>query len=155
MQTQAKKDLLERLDANQYSREEVVVLTIPLSLPYPIQNNGYERVNGDFEYQGEYYKLVKQKLENDTLFLVCIKDVEAKKIEVAMTDYSKLANNVPAGSKQALNFLGKLYKDFNTSEFVKLYKSRALYRTVFYAKTDLNLPVNVYPVDSPPPRQVS
>ena len=35
---------------------------------------GYERVNGEFEHNGEFFKLVKQKLENDTLNIVCIKD---------------------------------------------------------------------------------
>ena len=67
VRTQAKKDLLHRLDADQYSSEDLVVLSIPVNLPYPIQQNGYERVDGEFEYGGEYYNLVKQRLQNDTL----------------------------------------------------------------------------------------
>jgi hypothetical protein len=152
MQNQAKHNLLQRLDANNYSSNEVVVLTIPLTLPYPVNQNGYERVDGDFEYKGEYFKLVKQKLENDTLFIVCIRDVAAKKIEVAMSDFTKLSNNVPAGSKQAQNFLAKMFKDFNTSRFVQFYRSKQLPLKVFYAEQSTKVIDVDYPVDSPPPQ---
>jgi hypothetical protein len=151
MQKQAKNQLLHRLDANNYSNNEVVVLTIPITLPYPIYQNGYERVDGEFEYKGEYFKLVKQKLENDTLFLVCIKDVQAKKLQVVMSDFSKLSNNVPTGSKQAFNFLSKIYKDFTRAEFIQLYKSRALPEQVYYAGANCQVIDHNYTIDSPPP----
>lgn len=83
-------------------------------MPYPVSDGSYERVHGDFEYGGEYYKLVKQKLVNDTLFIVCVKDKETKHIEETLSDYAQSANNLPIGAKQAFSFMSKLFKDFHS-----------------------------------------
>lgn len=90
--SRARKDLLVRLDTDSYSSNDVVVFSVPLSLPY-VQQQSYERVNGEFEYQGQYYSLVKQRFENDTLFLVCIKDQHKKKLVNVLNEYSNLVNN--------------------------------------------------------------
>jgi hypothetical protein len=151
MKTKAKKELLARLDANDYTADETLVLSVPLSMPYPIHSAGYERVEGDFEQQGRAYKLVKQKIENDTLFIVCIRDDKSTKIINAFQDFSKVANNLPVASKEALNFLAKLYTDYNTSEFVFHYKSRYLFEQTYYAQSSPSLDDVAFMVDSPPP----
>lgn len=151
MKAKAKKDLLTRLDANDYTTDETLVLSVPLSMPYPIYSAGYERVEGDFEQHGRAYKLVKQKIENDTLFIVCIRDDQSTKIINAFQDFSRVANNLPVASKEALNFLAKLYKDFNTSEFVFHYKSRYLFEQTYYAVSTPSLDDIAFIVDSPPP----
>lgn len=127
------------------------MLTIPFSLPYQVSEGSYERVHGDFEYAGEYYKLVKQKLENDTLFIVCVKDKEAKLIEESLSDYSKQANNLPVGSEQASNFLSKLFKDFHTD-------SKAIitvgYTVVLKKSETTDFPAVLqgpHSIDTPPP----
>ena len=61
LRSQAKSDLLHRLDADAYSSEEVVVLTVPVSLPYPVHDEGYQRANGEVEYNGEYYAVGETK----------------------------------------------------------------------------------------------
>lgn len=155
MGKQANQKLLNRLEANQYSEGETIVLTIPLSMPYPTYQNGFERVDGEFEYQGEHYKLVKQKLENDTLFIVCIKDQESKKIFTALADFSKLANNLPAGSKQALNYLSKLFKDFTTTDVFESSSQQPLLSTIKYFNIRFSLLSISYPIDSPPPQVIS
>ena len=40
MKAKAKKDLLTRLDANDYTTDETLVLSVPLSMPYPIYSAG-------------------------------------------------------------------------------------------------------------------
>lgn len=155
MGKQANQKLLNRLDANQYSDDETIVLTIPLSMPYPTYQNGFERVDGEFEYQGEHYKLVKQKLENDTLFIVCIKDRESRKIFTALADFSKQANNLPTGSKQALNYLSKLFKDFTPTVVIESSFQQPLLSDVKYFNIGFNLLSISYPIDSPPPQVIS
>jgi len=151
MENQARKDLLQRLDASDYSEKDLMVLTIPMSLPYPMIQNTYERVNGEFIHGGKTYKLVKQKIENDTVFIVCIHDKKASKIASALSDYSKIANDVPTDSQQALNLLAKLYKDYNTSEFTLMYKSRFLFERTYYATNTPSIVDQSVRVDSPPP----
>jgi hypothetical protein len=154
MEHRAKSDLLVRLDADNYSSNEAVVLSIPLSLPYPIYQEDYQRVNGDFQYQGESYTLVKQKLENDTLFVVCIKDRESTKIAAAYADFTKFSHSIPVSNKKALNFLTKLYKDFKSTEFKMLYKSRLMYERTFFAEHATSLISTSFSIDSPPPELV-
>ena len=150
LRSNARADLLQRLDAEKYASEELIVLTIPLSLPYPIQENDYERVNGQFEYKGQFYHLVKQRIDNDTLFMVCIKDIQEKKLVSAMYAYSDLANSLPSSAKNTMDLLGKLFKDYTMDTFsISGYRGWSL--DIAFATPSFELPLQSYPVISPPP----
>lgn len=152
MQRQAKKDLLYRLDADNYAFGETIILTLPLSLPYNTNTEEFQRVDGgDFEYEGEHYVVVKQKFENDVLYLVCVKNNQSKKIEAAQTDYTKLANDLPAGTKQAQNFIGKLFKDYTSSLTFDKTRVNTLLDEFFFADMQPLLTIVDYSIDSPPP----
>jgi hypothetical protein len=111
----ADRILSERIDANQYDTAETIQLKIPVTLPYPLQENGFERVDGRFEHEGTYYKLIKHKLENDTVYVVCIRDVGTKQIATTLKDYVAKTNDIPLNSK-SLNLFGKFLKDFQSTE---------------------------------------
>ena len=147
----AKKELLNRLDAEQYDASALTVLAIPLSLPYPVQQSDYERVDGELEYQGEYYKLVKQKIENDTLFVVCIKDTDEKKLSIALSDYAKVANDLPTQSKQTLTLLAKLGKGFSPVPSFQISADFILLTGNATEKIYTVLQES-YPIESPPPQ---
>ena len=108
-------DMLTRLDAGNYTDSQTVTLKIPLSLPYQLNANAdYERVNGSFRYQEEFYKLVKQKLSGDTLYIVCLRDYKEKHLNTVVTDFIKITHALPASSK-ALKLLHFFVKDFEAS----------------------------------------
>jgi len=151
LRSQAKTDLLHRLDAEAYSSEEVVVLSVPISLPYPMYDATYERANGEVEYNGEFYQLVKQKIENDTLFMVCIKDHQQKRLHQTMSEYTNLANNLPASTKHTLDLLGKFFKDFTEPSFPIPSIELALRYNILYAVNDSTIIQQILPIDSPPP----
>jgi len=107
-------DIVRKLDAGNYTDSQTVTLKIPFALPYQLSADaGYERVNGDFEYQGEFYKLVKQRLANDTLYIVCIRDTEEKRLNAVVTDFIKINHALPASSK-TLKLLQGYSKDFES-----------------------------------------
>lgn len=106
------RDLTIRLDRNQYSDEETFELKIPVSLPYSIYQTDYERVDGKFEYKGEFYKLVKHKLQNDTLYIVCIQNHDQKELVNTISEYVKVTNDLPGTAKKAVNFFGKFLKEY-------------------------------------------
>jgi hypothetical protein len=151
MQHSAKQALLHRLDADNYAESDLIVLTIPLSLPYPLHGGEFERVDGEFEHQGQQYKVVKQKLDNDTLFIACIRDEKGSMISAAFSDFTKVAHNLPVNSKKAMNVLSKLYKDFKSTEFKMFYRSRFVYERAYLAHTSITPPGPLLAVDSPPP----
>lgn len=111
VQYQAGRALETRLDKEQYDPSETVTLKFPMTLPYYIDHGAYERVDGEVQHQGEYYRLVKQKRERDTLYIVCIKDHDGKRIAEALTDYVKTYTAKPADAKQSLKSFS-LIKDF-------------------------------------------
>lgn len=147
-------ELLERLDAGDYASNEAIVVSVPLNLPYPVSSDGFQRINGDFERNGQAYKLVKQKWQNDTLFIVLIKDKENTRLSAVFDDITKFSHNLPVGSKKALNFLTKLHKDFKSTEFKMLYKSRLLYEKTYFAEASPKLISNSPAADTPPPELV-
>ncbi len=151
VRSQAKQDLLQRLDAENYSSDDLVILTLPIALPYPIQQNGFERVNGEFEFNGEFYNLVKQRLENDTLFMVCIKDHQEKKLFSAMSDFTDLTNSLPAGAKHTMDLFGKLFKDYTSSLITCVSSGDGWTADItFPSEVSEVLQLN-YPILSPPP----
>ena len=90
----------KQLDEDQYSSSEAITFKVPMSLPYSIEEQDFQRVTGEFENQGEVYRLVKQKLSKDTLYLVCVKDTKSKKINQALADYVKTFTDRPFNAKQ-------------------------------------------------------
>src|SRR5882762_9317018 len=70
----------KQLDEDQYSASEAITFHVPITLPYSSDEQDLHRLTGEFEHQGEVYRLVKQKLYRDTLYIVCVKDTKSKKI---------------------------------------------------------------------------
>lgn len=104
------------IDAEKYHPGDLIELKIPVSLPYPIYQTGYERVEGIIEHNGEFFRLVKQKYESDTVYVLCVRDVHTEHLVNVMNDYLKKTQPVPASPVQnkTLQFLGKLFTDFYT-----------------------------------------
>ncbi|HTF21042.1 MAG TPA: hypothetical protein VK658_23365 [Chryseolinea sp.] len=103
--------LESRLDREQYDMNETVTLKFPMALPYHQDSESYDRVDGKVEHDGEFYRLVKQRLSKDTLYIVCIKDHDGKRIAEALSDYVKTYTDKPGDAKQSLkNF--NFIKDF-------------------------------------------
>lgn len=150
LRSNARQNLLHRLDAEKYSDDELIVLTVPLALPYPIQQNGYERVDGDFEFGGEYYSLVKQRLENDTLFMLCIKDHQQKRLINEMNAFSDLANSLPTSAKHTLDLFGKLFKDYSVVTMC-ITNHPGWSMQITFVEPTFTLTGQCYPVISPPP----
>jgi hypothetical protein len=140
-----------QLDANQYNPDETVELKIPVALPYPIQSQGFERVNGRFEHHGEFYRLVKHKLQNDTLYIVCIKDRQTRELVNTMNDYEELTQ-VPETSQKAWNFISKLIKDFCPDDTFTIARQFGLTMNMYFSDVCQTLPQPFIPVPGHPPQ---
>ena len=100
LQFSAEQGLRMQFDAENYALEQEVIIKVPISIPYVTDSKGYERVDGEFEHNRHVYRLVKQKLQNDTLIIVCIKDNQAVKINQALTDYVNTFTDKPFNTQQ-------------------------------------------------------
>ena len=152
---QAKSEMISRLDTRNYSESETITLKIPFTLPYWADSEDFKRVDGEFQYEGNFYKLVEQKLEKDTLYVVCIKDVTEKDLFNTMSDYVKLSNDLPSSSQQqALKLLGSLIKDYVAGVQIELLTCQGWAQEFPYAEPSFNLLTLSSPVFSPPPELI-
>lgn len=110
------EELVQRLDNDDYSSEQLLELKIPIALPYSnYLVSDFKRVNGMFEHDGEAYKLVKQKLESDTLYIIAIKDIERKKLKATFKEFAKQTHDVPLSQKKHTNqVIKQLQKEYDT-----------------------------------------
>lgn len=148
----ARQNLVQRLDQDEYDPEEAITLKLHLSVPYYMDDEHYERVNGEIEHQGEFYRLVKQKLVRDTLYVVCIKDHKSKAIKKVLTDYVKTFTDTPGHSKQQGKTTWNFLKDYIPSHCAILCDSEGWSHDLAAGGSFILSYDTALAVSSPPPR---
>ena len=143
--------MVERLDNHQYLEEQTVTLKVAMTIPYHLDSE-YERVDGEIEHNGEFYRLVKQKLEKDTLYIVCIKDQDSKRIKQALADYVKTFTDKPVDAKSTGKFVASFIKDFLPTSIEITPASTGWNYTVVLANTIHSFNSRSIAVFSPPPQ---
>lgn len=114
----------EKFDTDMYNAEDAITIRIPIAIPYATESPDFQRVDGKFEYMGETYRMVKQRVVNGTLYLTCVKDVKGGQIAEALKDYVKTFSDTSADAKSQSKTQINLIKDYipsacsigNTSE---------------------------------------
>jgi len=115
---QNKQQIIHRLNASAYNDAQTVTIKIPMAIPYATGSEEYERVDGEFEHEGEFYHMVKQRHVNDTLYIVCIKDAQSKRIDQAMDNYAKTFSDKPVDGKSNDKLTITLIKEYLTTSVV-------------------------------------
>src|SRR5690348_9430337 len=87
--------LVHQLDTHQYNDNELIEVKIALHTPYLSSWSEYERVDGEAEVNGTYYTYVKRKINNDTLYLLCLPNKNKTQLNAARTDYANKVHDVP------------------------------------------------------------
>lgn len=111
LKAKANQELSAKLDEGHYDESQTFEIQIPLTLPYPLQSNGFERQYGQFTYQGEQYQVVKQKYENDVLTIVCLKDAKANHLEKVSDAFAETSGAQPV-QEGSLNLPLKVFQDY-------------------------------------------
>jgi hypothetical protein len=102
-------------DLDLYLEHELTTIKIPLTIPYASNSENFERADRKIEFKGEHYRLVKHKLNQDTLYLLCSKDRDSKQISEAFTDFVKTVSDQP--TKHNGNALPSFLKEYLCSGF--------------------------------------
>lgn len=146
------KELVRRLDRRQYSADETVTIKVPFNLPYQLTKQEFQRVDGEISYNGEFYRLIKQKYENDSLVIVCIKDHESQRIHQALADYVKTFTDNPVDSKQSTKAGITFIKDFIPSVVSIAHIADGYYYAIETCNIDELVLVRSLVVFTPPPQ---
>ena len=108
LQQKANLSLEARLDKDDYNTKDLIKIKIPLSNPYQVSWNDFERVDGEVDIQGVTYKYVKRKVEDGQLVLLCIPHINKMHLSKACSDYNNGHDKKAGGSS---------WKTISLSEF--------------------------------------
>lgn len=111
IQQQSKTRLAHELDGDHYAGSQAITIKLPLSQPVS-GNDNYERVDGEFEFEGTIYRLVKQKFYKDTAYIVCYKDERTLAIKDALEDYVKSFTDKSSEKKSDTRTASLFIKDY-------------------------------------------
>lgn len=114
---QHEQAMIEMLDAGEYTPSETILIKIPIAIPYMADASRFERVDGTFEREGEFYRLVKQRYSRDTLFMVCVKDQQRKSIQETLASFVKTFTGKPTNAHGGSKILPTLIKDYVAQTF--------------------------------------
>jgi hypothetical protein len=141
--------LMQQFDADEYNRLETVTIKVPISIPY-FPNTDFERVDGEVEHQGQSYRLVKQRYTNDTLFIVCVRDVEGGNLKQALSDYVKTFTDHP-GQQTPGKTVPTFIKEYLISETYLNNASAGWSYGLTTSSAEASLHAVVLGTSSPPP----
>ena len=107
--------LVKRIDAGRYDRNSLMILKVPLQLPYHNDWKDFERVDGEIEIQGVHYTYVERKLSKDTLYLACLPNQDKTDLSRAQHEYATGVDAIPANGKKDTN--SNVKKNISGSEY--------------------------------------
>jgi hypothetical protein len=93
---QASQNLVKQLDAGGIDNDETITLSVPLTIPYFNRPDEENRIDGEFEHQGNLYRLVSQRVSRDTLYITYITDKKGSSIREVIADYVQTFTDVPS-----------------------------------------------------------
>ena len=104
LENKADSRLEANLDRENYNEADLVSIKVATTLPYYTSSASYERVDGEIVIEGVNYKYVKRRFYNDSLELLCIRNIEKTGLQNAREQFFRLANDLAndnQGSKKS------------------------------------------------------
>lgn len=93
-ETKATSNLQSKLDKDQYDESTLILIRVPLNMPYIADWKEFEKFEGETEINGTHYKYVKRKIENGELVLLCIPNQQKTNLQAAGQSFFKLVNDI-------------------------------------------------------------
>ena len=94
------------------SGSQELIVEIPLNVPYATQEKDWESADGQFEYRGDAYHIVKQKVTLDAVFIACVKDNESNRINDQLVGFAKTFTDKPVDGKEGAKSLPGFMKEY-------------------------------------------
>jgi hypothetical protein len=97
--------------------EDLETRSLKIPLPGNPGSEHYNRVDGEFEQNGQVFRLVKQRLYKDTFHIVFIKDEMGTLIKHAMADYARSFSEKSLENEQQLIVLPVFIREYFSRAF--------------------------------------
>lgn len=87
-----------KIDQQEYNKDDLVEVKVPLNLPYHNNWKEFERFDGEIDIDGMHYKYVMRKVYNDSLILLCIPNEAKMKMQTARDEFFSLVADLQKDS---------------------------------------------------------
>jgi len=128
------------------------LIEVPLSMPYMANQEQFQTTNTRYEQDGQYFRVIKQRYQNDTLQLIVLADTERGVLNSAVKKWISLVTEDELPQDQNTNVDAKFFaKDYLQPVSFSL---RAFDNTNLNATIELLEYLYIDPVrgiESPPP----
>lgn len=149
---EAQKDELESS-----LRDDYITVKVPVSLPYQTNWTAPQSVQGKLQVGSDFYEMVEQIMLNDTIYITCKPDRDARANFYALADHinKHINDNANDGPKPSKNIVIQLLKEYVSFQRVHTF-------FIIESLSD-STPLNQFPflllsrafgVLSPPPKSV-
>lgn len=145
---------MDQIYGEQKLQLEEQLLEIPLKAPYLANQEEFQVANTRFEKEGEYFRVIKQRYQNDTLQLVYVPDTARQVIDLTVKKWISSLMDEDAPQEQSGKTFAKLFaKDYLPTVILDFSSPAAL---VFEQVAAEFLPTPYqgpfFALDSPPPQ---
>jgi len=89
MESQNYDKAVQKISGNENEISGNLLLKIPLASRFNEDDREYRKAQGEVVVEGELYHFVKQKLYQDTLYIICLRDAKTSEVREALSDLSK------------------------------------------------------------------
>jgi hypothetical protein len=109
--------LQSAIDNNTIHQQDIQLIKVPIQLPYQIDWNEFEKIEGSVAYNGITYKYIGRKLTKDTMVYQCVPNLQQKAIENNVVHFTKSQGGEQKNSETSMYFFKLLTTVFNQSTF--------------------------------------
>jgi hypothetical protein len=137
---QAEEEFQEYITSSVISEEDLTLFKIPVEEYAAKQTTNFDRVEGDYEQDGKFYEIIKQKLENDTIFIYCLNNEKEEALFAQLNDHinTHIVDGKTGKNKKPHNNAKNLLKEYlpkSSPSFVCLRYYAIGERNIAYDKT--------------------
>jgi hypothetical protein len=113
MENKANRQMITRLDNNEYNESELIEISAPLHLPYFTNWQHFERCDGQVTINGTIYNYVARKYVNNVMTYKCIPNKAQQNIITAkkQIDHNAFSNAETGKSKKPGSPLSNYFKN--------------------------------------------
>jgi hypothetical protein len=83
----AQQEFEDFINNGNYSDEDLTLFKIPIQEYYESTGKDFHRVAGDLEYNGKFYEKVKERLQNDTIYIYCLNNEKEEELLAQLSDH--------------------------------------------------------------------
>lgn len=130
-----------------------LIVRVPFAVPYASESDEWIPAQGRYEHEGKMYRIVRQRLALDAVYIALVNDAEGTLINHHMAEFAKSFSDKPENAKQPVKIFTGLIKEYMTQRVVIASVDAGWNKTCTYSEyLDTLIPSYVSSIVHPPER---